>query len=87
MEKDLIVEKLEEHDKKFNKVDLRLDKHDDKIEILEKSDAINGMKLEHLYTSMDKLTNTLKWSCGFFIAGIVTGTVSLAVFIIEKLIK
>ena len=80
MEKDAIEEKLLDHEK-------RLDKHDAKIDILEKNDAINTTNVKNLYVSIDRLTNTLRWATGFFISGILTGVVTMAVFFIEKLAK
>lgn len=73
MEKDLIKEKLEEHNR-------RLDKHEDKIDVLEKNDAISSQRIDNLWKSLDNLTSTLKWLCGFFI----TGLVLIMVFFIEQ---
>jgi hypothetical protein len=76
MEKDLIAEKLEEHDR-------RLGKHDDKIDILEKKDAINTVRVDNLCKSLDNLTGTLKWLSGF----LLTSTGLLIVYFIEQLVK
>lgn len=73
MEK-LIQERLEEHDK-------RLDKHDNKIEILEKNDVINTTRLDNLCKSLDNLTGTLKWLSGFLLSAIGL----MIVYFIEQL--
>ncbi|OOM76564.1 hemolysin XhlA family protein [Clostridium sp. BL-8] len=75
MEKDLIAEKLEEHDK-------RLDRHDDKIETLEKNDAVNNTRIDNLCKSLYSLVSTLKWLSGFILTGILT----LVLYIIQKAI-
>lgn len=73
MEKDLIAEKLQEHDK-------RLDKHDDKIEILERNDAVSNTKIDNLCKSLDSLCSKIQWQNGFILSGLVM----LGVYIIEK---
>jgi len=74
LNQDLITEKLEEHDK-------RLDKHDNKIEILEKNDAINTTRLDNLCKSLDNLNGTLRWLSGF----LLSATGLLIVYFIEQL--
>lgn len=76
MENDLIVEKLEEHDR-------RLDKHDNKIEILERNDAINNTRIDNLCKSLDALISTLKWLSGFLLTAIGL----LIVNFIEQLVQ
>jgi hypothetical protein len=76
MENDTIHEKLVEHDK-------RLDKHEDKIDKLEKNDAISKTRIDNLCKSLDKLTDTLKWLSGF----LLTATGLLVVYFIEQLVK
>ncbi len=76
MENDAIHEKLGEHDK-------RLDKHEDKIDKLEKNDAISKTRIDNLCKSLDKLTDTLKWLSGF----LLTATGLLVVYFIEQLVK
>ncbi len=76
MEKDLIAEKLEEHDR-------RLDRHDNKIEILEKNDAVNNTRIDNLCKSLDALISTLKWLSGFLLTAIGL----LIVNFIEQLVK
>jgi hypothetical protein len=75
-EKDLIAEKLEEHDR-------RLDKHDNKIGILEINDAINNTRIDNLCKSLDALISTLKWLSGFLLTAIGL----LIVNFIEQLVK
>ena len=76
MEKDLITEKLEEHDR-------RIDKHDNKIQILERNDAINNTRIDNLCKSLDALIFTLKWLSGFLLTAIGL----LIVNFIEQLVQ
>lgn len=76
MDRNLVQEKLEEHDK-------RLDKHDNKIETLEKNDAISKTRIDNLCKSLDDLTSTLKWLSGF----LLSSTGLLIVYFIEQLLS
>ena len=75
MEKDYLKEKMEEHDR-------RLDKHDDKIEKLETNEVISKTRIDSLCKSLDDLTSTLKWLSGFLLS--TTGL--LIVYFIEQII-
>jgi len=76
MNQELITEKLIEHDK-------RLDKHDNKLDALERNDAINEIKISELCKSLDSLTNIMKW----FIGICVTTLLGFFIYTIEQLIK
>jgi hypothetical protein len=74
MDKDLIEEKLEQHEK-------RLDKHEGKIDVLEKDNTTNTTKITDLCKSLDNLTSTMKW----FIGTWVTTLLGFFIFVIEKI--
>lgn len=76
MDRILFQEKLEEHGK-------RLDKHGNKIDMLEKNDAISKTRIDSLCKSLDELTSTLKWLSGF----LLSSTSLLIVYFIEQLIN
>lgn len=74
--KELIMDKLEEHDK-------RLDKHGDAIDDLQTKTAVSSEKIDNLCKQLESLCNKIQWQNGF----ILTGIVALVVYIIQNAIK
>lgn len=75
MEKDLITEKLEEHDK-------LLEKHDSEIGELKTKTAVSTERTDNLCKSLDGLCSRIQVQNGIILTGIVT----LVIYIIQKAI-
>lgn len=64
MNDEFVIKQLETHDK-------RLNNHGDRIDTLEKSDAVTNVKLDNLCDKLDKQTKSINTLVGTLVAALV----------------
>jgi hypothetical protein len=64
MNEQLIIKQLETHDK-------RLDNHGDRLDALEKSDAVTNVKIDNLCEKLDKQTKSINALIGTLVTALI----------------